>query len=169
MLEIYAGFSRAKHKSAVFSRLIQWFIGAEFSHSYFRIHDKELGIVYVFEAKSGGVHLRSAHQFDSVNHTIELYKLPDLPYFDQECFKRDLIYFSGIHYAYKQNIGVLIVDTLKRCFGIKLTRNLFNDGMNCSEVMAILVNKYWGLKFSEQLDLIDPKDIRNEIKAWLKY
>jgi len=167
MLEIYACFSRAKHKSAIFSKLLQLWMGASFSHSYFRIVDKELSMVYVYEAKSGGVHLRSIETFDSVNDTVEMIKMPKLcPLIEKE-FKRDLIQWSGIHYGYKQNIGIAIADIVNN-LGFKMTRNLFNDGMNCSEVVARLIEKHWSLKFKERYDLIDPKDLRNELKEWLK-
>lgn len=126
MKSFHIGFSKNR-QGKVFSRLLQWYMKKDYSHTFFKFDDKILHAEI-----NDGVNYWSIEKFEEHNVTTKLYKVTVTDeYFEEIMEELDL--HSGHSYAFLQNIGIIAVDILKN-IGISI-RNPFRYGDNCSELV----------------------------------
>lgn len=154
MRNIRIGFSKSKKTIRIGSKLIRWWLGAPFSHTYLYFQIDGLTRHSVFQAVGSGLELISIDKFLEHNEIVEEFTIPinDDSYFDilNKCHNA-----AGEDYGFWQNIGDLIA-TLFR-----LKHNPFTDGYNCSEWVALCLIELDPEAFStiEDLNLVTPKDV----------
>jgi len=144
----------------IFSRLLQWYEGMPISHVSIELDTtKGLGQPFVVHSViSKGVSLIPMTRFLEDNEIMESYKveLSDEEYKD---IRNELLDNCGIQYAYWQNVGILMVDVLKK-LGYK-GKNPFTKGQNCSELLyKHLISKLYDLPIDYKSDLIKPSQLR---------
>jgi hypothetical protein len=158
-MKIKIGFSRNK-KNKIGSRLIQWWMGTKFSHTFFLYKPDILDNEIVFQAIGSGVNFLAYDNFLDHNHVVSLYEI-DLDNDQYRKLINKFVQCSGNKYGYWQNIG----DLVSKIF--KLNRNIMVDGTNCST----LVSKYLkeldpeAFKNLKDLNLVTPKDVYDYLKG----
>jgi hypothetical protein len=155
-------FTRNK-QGAIFSKLLQWYEGIPVSHVSIEFDTPHLNQNFIYHSVIGsGVSFISITRFLNKNEIMESYEVS----LDDETYnlmRNNLLDNCGEHYGMLQNIGIFIVDKLKR-LGIKST-NPFKDGQNCSELVYRDVIPYICKNYSGYSpDLIKPSQIRNILK-----
>lgn len=156
MKTITIGFS--KHKGfAPASWAIRKFCGTEFSHTYFKFQQEFLEEKTVFHAVGKGLTYISETNFLVHNEPTKEFelKIGDQDYAEllNKCHKS-----ASIKYGYLQNLGIGFVSILQK-LGIKYKRNPFNDGVNCSEWVCILLQSLYGDWAKKSNDLVSPNDV----------
>ena len=155
-MKIIIGTSRNK---LIGSRAIQWWIGANYSHSYARwtLKTQERDIIY--QASHGLVHFQAVENFSAQNEIVEEI---ELELTDEQFlkFSRRCIDLAGVKYSKLQLLQIFISD-------LSDGRIHFEDqpGYVCSELMYDLLIDL-GIKFNKPKQLINPKDIMDCVRAY---
>lgn len=160
MRKFYIHFSRSTKKFNHFSKILQWYEGVPISHVLIEFDTPHLGQNFVYHSEIGnGVSFMTRKRFDDKNEIMETYEI-ELP--DEEYYKmrNSLLDNCGEHYALMQNIGIFIVDQLRK-LGCKCS-NPWKNGQNCSELIYRNVIPYICDKEEHKFepDLVKPSQIR---------
>lgn len=160
MRNMYVGFSRSSLRFPVFSKLIQWYMGTDFSHTYIRFYSDTLNRNIIYESAGGGVKFVGSNEWKRRNHTVVEFSLPvkEEAYLD---LMRQLIDYAGIEYGFWQNIGIVISDL----FGLK--RNPISKGKNCSELVSEVLASS-GFELPKEPNLMTPKDVFNLLNSYCR-
>lgn len=127
-MKVTVGFSR--HKGfAPMSSLIRWYMGTEFSHTYFKVQLQGLDTPSVLQATGKGVSMCSYSNFLAHNAVVREFSLEVSDALFYRIYN-DFHLQAGTKYGYWQNLGILIA----RAFKLKI--NPFQDGIVCSEYVA---------------------------------
>jgi hypothetical protein len=156
MKTVTIAFTKNKSRFAIGSYVIRLVDGAPFSHVCIR-WDTAYGIPITYEAKGTGINFTGEETFKHHAVIVEQreIELNDAQFGD---FMKYCLTHSGIKYGYMQNLGIGIAKLLK------LNRNPFRSDENrivCSELIARILQCACGAKFTKDLDLVTPKDIRD--------
>ncbi len=152
MKRITVGFSTDSDSKT--SRLIRWWMGTSFSHTYLYFKIEGFRDETVFQAVGSGLELISLNKFLSENKVIAEFQMtiPDDVYNDilNKCHQA-----AGDDYAFWQNVG----DVLAQIFHLK--KNPFTKGHNCSEWIAecIIVIDPEAFSEFEDLNLVRPNHV----------
>lgn len=151
MRNMYVGFSRSSIKFPVFSKIIQWYLGTSFSHTYIRFYSDTLNRNIIYESAGGGVKFVGSREWKKRNYSVVEFSVPikEELYVD---LMRQLIDYAGIEYGFWQNIGVAISDFLR------LRENPIKKGKNCSELVSEVLIKL-GFSVPKEPNLMTPKDV----------
>lgn len=159
MKKIIIHFSRSTKKFNQFSRLLQWYEGVPISHCLVEFETPNLGQNFVYHSIVGnGVSFLTKKRFLKINEIMETYEI-EVNEKIYKCIRNGLLDNCGEQYAMFQNIGIFIVDQLRK-FGIK-KENPWKDGQNCSELIyQEVIPKIFDQEFDFTPDLIKPSEIR---------
>jgi hypothetical protein len=153
-MKIIIGASR---NSKIGSKLIQWWIGAPYSHVYARWHlnDQERDIVY--QASHGMVHFKAFENFKKENEIVKEFEL-ELTCDQFKKFSQHCIDLAGQPYAIIELLQIALCDFTNG-------KIQFADqyGYICSELMCELLEDL-GHKFNKPKYLITPKDIIDNLE-----
>ena len=156
-------FSRSTKKFNHFSKALQWYEGIPVSHCLVEFDTPHLGQNFVYHSVIGnGVSFMTRRKFDKINEIMETYEieLPDDVYYEM---RNALLDNLGERYALMQNLGIVIVDMLRRR-GLPI-HNPWKDGQNCSELIYRRVIPY----ICDYVDLYDPDLVKpSEIRKILQ-
>jgi len=152
MKTITIGFSKSIKKCAIGSWSIRAYMRTDYSHVYVKFYSQSIDRTLVYEAVGSGVRFIGQEVWKS--HAKEMHSY-DISISD-ESYKK-LMQFcvdnAGAQYGFMQNIGVVVCDLLK------LKKNPFRAGNNCSEIVGEIL-KIEGFLFDKDINLIIPKDIK---------
>jgi hypothetical protein len=150
MKTIRIGCSR---NNKVGSKLIRWWIGAEYSHVYavWHLSDQEREIVY--QASHGSVNMISHPNFVKNNDVVKEFEL-ELSCKQFKKFSQKCIDLAGEPYSKLQLLQIFLSD-------VSGGRLQFKDqrGYICSELMAEMLEDFFGAKFEKPRHMITPRDI----------
>jgi hypothetical protein len=155
-MKIYVGFSHSR-SGAIGSRLIKWYLGTEFSHTYLVVQIPLMEETTVLHATGAGLFPASYAHFLEKNIPVREFEL-DI----SEDKLAEILNMAhrnfGEKYGFMQNIGVLFVQSLEK-FGIKEARNPLNEGINCSEWLYEVLTDLYGPWTEKDKNLVTPKDV----------
>lgn len=158
MESIVIGFSRARSKYAILSRLIRLIDGnVPFSHVFIMWYSDSLKRTMIYEARGNGVNFTNYKSFIEINQVTHVKALPVT-----KAQKTEVLQFcvdnARTDYGYSQVLGIGLVKLLK-LVGISI-KNPFTGGNVCSEI-ALKVLKITNKTPAKDLDLdlITPLDI----------
>jgi len=156
----YIHFSRTQSK---LSKLLQWYEGVPISHVLVEFNTPHLGQNFVYHSViGGGVSFLSRAKFDNKNEIMETYKIT-LEQGEYRIMRNQLLTHCGEQYAMMQNLGVVLVDFIRKFMCVK--ENPFKEGQNCSELLYRCVIPYVCADSGEYTpDLVKPSQIRNLLK-----
>jgi uncharacterized protein YycO len=157
-MKLIIGFSKAKSPYKIGSWLIRKYLGTEYSHVYMNFHSCKFDRDIVYEAVGSGVRFVGIKEWKKHATVVVQYdiEISDTSYIKLMQFCIDN---SGRDYGFLQNIGIVFA----RLF--KLTKNPFKSGVNCSELLADIL-ELEGYKWGIPKDLITPKDIENSLLSF---
>lgn len=163
MDKLIIGFSTAK-KWNLFSAAIRWGEGTKFSHVYIRKKSSRVG-EYVYQASGTAVNFMGIGNFLKKNKIIEEYEF-EVESDQMTELIRFFIQTSGRPYSIKQ-ICKLAWIVLQRKVGLKpkLKRVDGEDAFICSELTALILVKFLGMKIKGVLDMVTPKDLNTQLKS----
>lgn len=155
MKNIIIGFSKNR-KCAIGSKLIMAYMRTKFSHTYLRIKLDTFNEDSVFHAVGRGATIVSYSNFLIKNEPIKEFNLNiSDELFDEIC--NEFHKRSGKDgYGFLQNIGILIAEKLK------LTKNPFDDGLNCSEWIAYCLEEIYPERWKSNerdFNLVKPSEV----------
>jgi hypothetical protein len=158
MKTIIVGFSTHKG-NAIGADLIRKYMGTEFSHVFFKFKEEHYTDYSVFHAVGRGLSYVCETRFLKTNQIVAQFELSvsDETYYE---LLNDCHASSGLKYGYLQNLGILIVECLNK-LGCKFTKNPINDGINCSEWVAYLLEEMYGEWTDKDYNLVTPLDVYN--------
>lgn len=161
MKTLTIGFSKSKKKFAIGSWLIRWYLQTEYSHTYLGFYSSSLDRNLKYEAVGGGVRFIGEKEWQY--HAQEICRY-DISVSDEEYLEvlRYCVDNSGQDYGFMQNIGIVIANILK------LEKNIWSKGDNCSELVGRLL-ELKGYSFNKELNLLTPKDIENALRSKQPY
>lgn len=167
MKYFYIGLSR-NNEGKIGSTLLQKYMKKPYSHTFFE-YDTTRGVednTIFHSTMSSGVGYWSNYVFKKYNTKTHLYKVN----VTDEQFKalRTKVHkHAGDHYAWWQNIGILMVD-LGKVLGFDI-KNPFRDNENCSELVFLaLVELHPELAEKYSKNTIRPDHIE-DIMEYYKY
>lgn len=163
MRKLTIHFSRSTKKFNQFSRLLQWYEGIPVSHVLVEFETPHLGQNFVYHSVVGtGVSFMSRSKFDSINEIMETYVL-EIEEDQYVELRNALLAECGESYAFMQNIGIFIVDIIRK-LGVSI-ENPFKDGQNCSELIyRYIIQSLYPGDYNTTPDLVKPSEIRNILK-----
>lgn len=151
MEQITIGFSKSKKFLPIGSWLIRAYMGTPYSHVYLKFYSESLNRTLIYEAIGSGVRFVSPKVWDEHATEVKSYTIQM-----EKCNKVKLMQFcvdnAGIEYGFWQNVGVPMSGILK------LKKNPFHTGLNCSEVIGDIL-KLEGYDISKDGNLLTPLDI----------
>lgn len=150
-MNIFIGFS-SPNKFKIGAFLIKWWLRTKYSHTYIRFENDDFS--FVFHSARGMVHFQTIDRFKKESRIIEEFSI--FPDSQKECLKSCLDK-SGEKYGYLDLCSIAITSVAGR--DIKQIGD--NDGYICSEIVAFILKKHFGIEFEKRDFLITPKDIRN--------
>lgn len=159
MKRITVGFSKPKAKFVPFADAIKKVIGSDFSHTYIKFKADSFNRVLIYQASGTAVNFMVEERFLDHNTVVAEFDLE----VSEEVFNKTLQFAIdqvGTPYGMSQIFGILYVKALG-LFGLK-AKNPFPNGSGnyvCSELVAQILKEIVGLEVSEDLDLIDPKEV----------
>jgi hypothetical protein len=157
MKTIVIGASRNR-QCKVGSLLIQWHMGTNYSHVYFKFQEELYTDATVFHAVGKGMQYVSYTNFLEHNIPVHEFELiiSDEIYAElmQDCHKN-----SGKVYGFLQNLGIFLVDTWNKLPFKKIHRNPIDDGVVCSEWTAWILEDCYGKWTDKDYNLVKPIDI----------
>jgi hypothetical protein len=156
----YIHFSRTQSK---LSKILQWYEGVPISHVLVEFETPHLGQNFVYHSViGGGVSFLSRAKFDKTNEIMETYKI-SLEQGEYRIMRNQLLTHCGEQYAMMQNLGVVLVDLIRKFKDIQ--ENPFKEGQNCSELIYRYVIPYVCADSGEYTpDLVKPSQIRGLLK-----
>jgi hypothetical protein len=149
MRKIIIGCSR---NSLIGSKIIQWWIGANYSHVYTKWYLSDQNREIVYHAAHGLVHFRAAKHFNNDNIVVEEFEI-ELTCEQFSKFSTKCIDLAGEEYSKLQLLHIFLVGVTNGKFKTK-----DQPGYICSELMCELLEDL-GYKFQKPKYLVDPKDI----------
>ena len=153
MRNFHIGFSKNR-EGKIFSRMLQWYMKRDYSHTFFKFDDKILHAEI-----NDGVNYWSIEKFEEQNIITKLYKIKATDEYYNKMME-ELDSHAGHKYAFLQNLGVILVDFMK-ILGISI-RNPFRSGDNCSElVFHGLLERYPELSSNYRINSIRPDHIED--------
>lgn len=158
MRKLFVGFSKAKSKWAIVSKLIMWAQGTPFSHVYIRFDSEFIERTFIYQASGSKVNFENLQSFQQHAMVVKEFELAVTP----EVYKKILQFAIdnvGKPYSLKQLIGMAWV-CLKAKFGMKV-QNPFKDRADafvCSEIGAEVL-ALAGKEVPEDKDSIGPKEV----------
>jgi len=159
--QIVIGFSKPKNRVFPFgSWLIRAYEKTPFSHVYLKFHSETLNRTLVYEAVGGGVRFIGNKAWENHAEEVSSFTL-DIKQCNYITLLQYCVDHAGMEYGFAQNLGVVVCDLLK------LEKNPFKKGKNCSEVVGEIL-KLEGIHISKDTNLLTPKDIYealHEIKS----
>lgn len=165
MKHFYIGLSRSKNNK-VGSVLLQKYMNRPYSHTFFE-YDTMRGVqdnTIFHSSMSSGVGYWSNYTFEKKNTKTHLYRVE----VSDEVFKalRTKVHrHAGNHYAFLQNIGILLVDICQN-MGFDV-QNPFREHENCSELVYLaLVELHPELALQYKQNTISPVDIEDIMIAY---
>lgn len=166
MNRIYVGFCKPKNTFfPIFSYLIRWVQGTEYSHCYIRWYSRSLDEDMYYHAKGVSVNFMASEVFLDKNRDVEVFPIEVTD--DQ---KRDIVKWcvnnAGKSYDLLGVFGVGYVLFMKK-FGKKVV-NPFRNGkasMYCLEQVAYLMKDALQLDISD-IESMDLLDLRNVVKEY---
>lgn len=161
MKTIYIGYSRHKG-SAIGSDFIRKYLGTPFSHNYFKFKDPQYNDSTVFHAVGRGLSYVSESRFLKTNTIVAEFEVQVSDETYNELLN-DCHLNAGIKYGTFQNLGIVIVDCLNK-LGCHIKKNPLDDGINCSEWVAYLLEEVYGKWTEIEYNLITPKETYNYLK-----
>lgn len=159
---IIIGFSRARSKIAILSKIIMFAENTNFSHAYIKVYSKSLDRYLIYQATGSGVYFVGNNRFLSHSLPVEEYKFN----ISEESKIRLLQWAvdnSGKPYGKLQLLG-LAIKRLAMIFGFNI-KNPLSDGSKayiCCELVAEAV-KDFGPLIEEDLDSIGLVQLRDSI------
>lgn len=149
-MKIIIGSSR---NELIGSRLLQWWMGTNYSHVYARWHLNSQDLDIVYQASHGLVHYCELNKFTKDNVVVNEFVL-EIPQDQFKKFSRKCILLSGDKYSKKQLVQIFLRD-------ISGGRLQFKDqpGYICSELMAELLEDFFQATFDKPHHMVTPKDI----------
>lgn len=155
-MKLVIGFSKPKdHPFPIFSKLIKWFEGTEYSHTYLKWYSESYDKWIVYHSAGFGVHFLGERQADKKLDIVKEYELEITP-----AIKRDIVGYciewAGTPYGLLTVLGIF----LKRTF--KLKKNPFKDGTDtqfCSEVVARVLAAHLDIKLFKSPDEFGIRDL----------
>lgn len=159
---ISIGFS--KHKGfAPMSNVIRWVLSTPYSHVYLKFEIPGVNQPLMFHSTGKGINILSYANFLENNEEV----LEHGGEITQEANEKLINYIfkmAGTNpYGYLQNIGIFIIDVLN-LIGFEIKSNPINDGVNCSELMAMTMQEIKGGPWTDKdYNLITPRDIWDAI------
>lgn len=154
-MKLKIGFSKSK-TNAIGSRLIQWWMGTNFSHTFLIFDLPKFQDKVIFQAVGSGLNFIAETNFLDHNDIVTNFEI-EINEDQYYILINKCILASGKNYGYLQNIG----DVIAKIF--RLNKNPFNDGTNCSEWVAeclVTIDLEAFSKFVD-LNLVTPKDVYN--------
>ncbi len=149
----------ASRNQLIGSKAIQWWIDADYSHSYARwtLNTQERDIIY--QASHGLVHFQALENFQKQNEIVEEIEL-EITDEQFKRFSRKCIDLAGVKYSKLQLLQIFINDATN-------DRIKFDDqpGYICSELMHDLLIDL-GMSFNKPKHLLNPKDIMDCVRAY---
>ena len=159
MRKITIGFSK-NSDNKIFSVGLQDYMGKGYSHCFVKYYTKKhLGDDAIYHSSlSAGVGYMSQTIFEETNTIVMMYEIEvsDEAY---KAIREALFKVCGRKYGMMQNIGILLVDTLRK-LGIK-AKNPFVKGENCSEMVYRHILSVLYPEFEYDPDTISPKDVED--------
>lgn len=149
------GFSRPK-KFKIFSKLIRWYLKTPYSHVYMKFYSKSLDRWIIYEAVGNGVRFIGKNLFEKTVDIVEEFEIPITDEKQIEMLQW-CVDNSGVKYGCLQNIGIVVANILR------LNKNPFKSGKNCSELIAEAIEHANIYKFNKDLNLVTPKEIYNTL------
>lgn len=165
MRKLYVGFSRPKSGFVPFSQAIRAVLGTTYSHVYVKFKSDSFNRVLIYQASHLAVNFVGEDRFNDSAVTVAEFELD----VSDETFKQTIQFAidkAGVPYGMSQIFGILYVKALG-LFGVK-AKNPFPNGSGnyiCSELVAQILKEIIGLKIEKDLDLIDPKEVYELLKA----
>lgn len=134
------------------SRLIQWWIGAPYSHVYARwyLSDQDREIVY--QASHGMVHFKEFNNFKKENEIVKEFVI-DVTCEQFKAFSQRCVDLAGQPYSIAELIQILASDITNGKIHAE-----DQHGYICSELMTELLESL-GYKTTKPKYLVSPKDI----------
>lgn len=152
-MKLIIGFSKAKSPLKIGSKLIQWYLKRPYSHVYLNFYSLALSRSIIYEAVGAGVRFIGLKLWSKNSVVVREYELEvsdaQMLFLRQWCIDN-----AGIHYGFWQNIGIVVANLFK------LSKNPFRRGINCSELIAIILQQQ-GYYIGKPLDLVTPADIED--------
>lgn len=159
-MKIKVHFTR-NSKGKIFSRAIQWYEGMPVSHVCVEIQTKYGPFIYHSRFENG-VSLMPKERFLKDNEIMETYSFK-LTTNQFEEMRKELLMSLGETYALMQNLGIIIVDFLRRR-GLRIS-NPWKSGQNCSELVYSNIVPYLFEDYKDiPRDLVKPSQIRGIFK-----
>lgn len=157
-------FSRNIKHFNYFSRLLQWYEGLPISHILVELDSANLGTEMICHSSVGnGVSIITKPRFETSNEIMETYDI-EMSIQDYRLVRNSLLSYCGENYGLMQNIGIYIVDKLRR-LGIK-KENPYREGQNCSE---LIYRSFISIQYPNAIkidpDLVKPSQIRRILKG----
>jgi len=164
MRKLRIGFSK-NAEGKVFSVILQKYMNRDYSHTFIEYDTvKHMGDYAIYHSSlSSGVGFANKTIFEEHNEIVAMYEI-ELCEESYDLVRRNLFGVCGRKYGLMQNLGVAVVDLLKK-IGIKIA-NPFKKNENCSE----LVFRHAIAKVHPQLlDIYDPDSIKpSDVEELLK-
>ena len=163
-MKLIVGFSKTKHFNP-FSWAIQKVTNAPFSHSYIKFKSDKFDRVLIYQASGLAVNFMEEKRMLATHDVVAEFELE----ISEETYKKTIQFAideAGVPYGMSQIFGILYVKALG-LFGVK-ARNPFPNGSGnyvCSELVAQILKEIVGLEINKDLDLIDPKEVYELLKA----
>lgn len=154
-MKIIIGFSRAKSPYKIGSTAIRLYLNRPYSHVYLNFYSETLQRSIIYEAVGAGVRFIGLNNWLEHAAVIKEYEI-EISHEDSIYLRQWCIDNAGEDYGYLQNVGLIFANILS------LQQNPFKQGINCSELIAIILQKY-GYTFNKPLDLITPADIEDSL------
>lgn len=163
MRKIKIHFTRNR-KGKIFSKIIQWYEGLPVSHCAVEIYVRSIDTQTIYHSSmDSGVNFFNKPLFTEKNEIMETYEL-FLTEEQHRMLLKSLIDNCGESYAFLQNIGVFIVESLK-LMGVSI-KNPWKRGYNCSELLYREILPLLTKELQElDPELVKPSDIRNLLKS----
>lgn len=166
MRRLTIGFSRNR-QGKIFSRILQWYLKTDISHCYIKYETDELiGDNAIYQSIFGkGIGYMSEQVFLKDNIQVREYQIE----LSEEMYckvRKDLFLQCGKDYGFMQNIGIFIVDSVRRILKLNI-KNPFKGGQNCSELILRHLLKEAYPKETEGLEpnTVSPKQIEEVVKS----
>jgi hypothetical protein len=158
MSRLYIGFSKAKSKYAVVSKIIQKVQNTPFSHVYIRLQSDSLERTFIYQASGSKVNFENMDSFNSHSTVVNEFEIEA----SDEVYKKVMqfaIDTVGKPYSLKQLIGMAVLTVLRK-FN-KTAKNPYRDRKDafiCSEIGAYVLEQS-GIEVNLDKDSIGPKEI----------
>ena len=157
MDKLIIGFSKSKKKFALYSWLIRFVEGTEFSHAYIRWYSNSLERDVIYQASGTMVNFCGRGVFDEHHQVVDEFEVE----LSAEVKKKVIQYAmdnAGVPYGLKPALGMGWVRFMK-ILGYEVP-NPFRDGKKtyvCSELVADILVEVLGHDLDHDLDDVGPR------------